>query len=247
MINPNCWRQPIPTDFADSTEFSMLEKMIIAYLFLKAHREDRDYRFIHGNKTHVVKMKRGQVLFRVKRLAEEFDISHKKLKTILRFISASYTKLQIEGRPFGTVVTINNYDELVKMQIEGKTKAKRKQNESKPSKKKVKTNKNIKREETLARIKNISDQDLKTLVDKYEVTEKQVKSKVDSLITWEGNGKYSDFWLTLQNWLSRDYGLRETDKLAVYENYKVSGFADADDFMKFQELEKELKAEGKIE
>jgi DNA-binding transcriptional ArsR family regulator len=75
-------------------------------------------------------------------------------------------------------------------------------------------NKNNKRENPQT-LKEITLEEKRELSKKYNCSVSQIDEKIETLIAWCGaNGKtYKNYKMALQNWLLRDYGLRQIDYL----------------------------------
>ena len=99
--------------------------------------------FWHGNKMFSVDLDHGQMILRINDIAKELRVSSDMIKKRLKIINEIYTELEFEGRPFGTIVTVKDYDALTKMVnvagMKTQTKQYRNKNEALTSNKTVKT------------------------------------------------------------------------------------------------------------
>jgi hypothetical protein len=55
------------------------------------------------------------MILRVSHIADELGMSKSKVRERLNTISKIYTEVLVEGRPFGSVVTLKDYDSLIEM------------------------------------------------------------------------------------------------------------------------------------
>jgi len=108
------YRQPITTEV---NNWDLLSRMLFCELMLHAvNKKDGDkFSFWHGNKYHQVSLERGQSIIAVDRFARELKINATRVHICLNQLIKKGIKLQIKRMPFGLVVTIQNYNELVKM------------------------------------------------------------------------------------------------------------------------------------
>jgi hypothetical protein len=115
MNNPNCWRVPTPTDINNIQEFTALERAIFREILALCQSKDTLIHFIHNDRHYQVELKRGQCIFRVSAFAKDLNLNRQKVRGSLSIISKWYSQLDIQGMPYGLVITVKNYDEIIKM------------------------------------------------------------------------------------------------------------------------------------
>lgn len=145
LFNQKCFKKPIPTDIISIPQLDFLSRALIREIISMARNVPETEVFWHGNKMFSVDLDHGQMILRINNIAECLGISSDMIKKRLKIINEIYTELEFEGKPFGTIVTVKDYDSLIKMvdvsETKTKTKQYRNQNESSTSNKTVKTDK----------------------------------------------------------------------------------------------------------
>jgi hypothetical protein len=145
LFNPKCYKKPIPTDMINITQLDFLGRALIREIISMARTVPETEVFWHGNKMFSVDLDHGQMILRVSNIAESLGISSDKVKKRLEIINEIYIELEFQGEPFGTIITVKDYDSLIKMvdvsETKNKTKQYRNQNESSTSNKIDKTDK----------------------------------------------------------------------------------------------------------
>jgi len=145
LFNPNCFKKPIPTDIINIPQLDFLSRALIREIISMARTVPETEVFWHGNKMFSVDLGHGQMILRVSNIAESLGISSDKVKKRLETINEIYTELEFQGEPFGTIVTVKDYDSLSKMigvsETKTETKQYRTKNEPSTSNKTVKTDK----------------------------------------------------------------------------------------------------------
>lgn len=143
LFNPNCFKKPIPTDMINISQLDFLSRALTREIISMARTVPEKEVFWHGNKMFSIDLDRGQMILRINNIAESLGISSDMVKKRLKTINEIYTEMEFEGKPFGTIVTVKDYDSLVKMvdisETKTKTKQYRNQNEPSTSNKTVKT------------------------------------------------------------------------------------------------------------
>lgn len=143
LFNPYCFKKPIPTDMVNIQQLDFLSRSLIREILSMCRNDLSTEVFWHGNKRFSVPLDRGQMILRINDIAKGFRISSDMIKKRLRIINEIYTEMNFEGRPFGTIVTVKDYDLLTKMgnvsETKNKTKQYRNQNKAFTSNKTVKT------------------------------------------------------------------------------------------------------------
>ena len=143
LFNPHCFKKPIPTDIINIPQLDFLSRALIREILSMCRNEPDIEVFWHGNKRFAVSLNRGQMILKVRNIAECFGISSDMIKKRLKIINEIYTEMSFEGKPYGTIVTAKDYNSLIKMvdvsETKTKTKQYRNQNEASTSNKIVKT------------------------------------------------------------------------------------------------------------
>ncbi|MDD4135847.1 MAG: hypothetical protein PHN66_02125 [Candidatus Shapirobacteria bacterium] len=146
IFNPYCYKKPIPTDIIGIPQLDFLSRALIREIISMCRNEPNVEVFWHGNKQFSVNLERGQMILRIKNITKELHLSSNLIKKRLKMITEIYTEMKFEGKPFGTIVTVKDYDSLVKMvsisESKSEPKENRKQNECSTSNKTVETDKN---------------------------------------------------------------------------------------------------------
>lgn len=141
----NGWKQPIPTNLDTEFNDNRLAKWIYILLLLRARNSDEEKQF--AGSLHF--LKRGQCVCGMQEIADEFRVNRKTVKTTLTKLQKVYNKLDIRFTSKGTVITINNYDDVVSMgqqngqQSNNKVTTKGQQSNTNKSVKSVKIEKNV--------------------------------------------------------------------------------------------------------
>ena len=147
MINPHCYKKPTPTDIISIPQFDFLSRSLFREVFSMCRNEPGTEMFWHGNKQFTIDLTRGQMILKIDKIARELGVSKTKISERLKTINKIYTEMIIEGRPFGCVVTLKDYDSLIKMESVSDSKSlskqKRRYNESATSNKIVKTDNTV--------------------------------------------------------------------------------------------------------
>lgn len=124
-IKKTYWKSPITTE---SLTWNTATRVVFCEIMLHVRNTDTDQLpdeekvgYWHGNKYlpyEYVKLNRGQCVFSVDRFARDLGVNPRKIKMQIEKLIEMQIIKQIERKSFGFVVTMNNYDELIKMQIE---------------------------------------------------------------------------------------------------------------------------------
>jgi len=139
----------------DHEGFTTLEKMLIAYIILEVRREPTTIIHWHGNKKYTIDLDRGQCFLSMSEMARDLGSTTKKICKTLRYIEKKYGNMKCEGNAKGFIISVLEYNEVVKMEYEGNTKEIRKKNEGNSlyNDKTVKTVKTVKTEERVSETK----------------------------------------------------------------------------------------------
>lgn len=146
LFYPYCYKKPIPTDINSISQLDFLSRALLREMLSMCRNEPGTEVFIHGNKQFSIDLNRGQMILKIKKIANELGISSTKIRERLNIINKIYTDVIIEGRPFGSIITLKDYDSLIKMEVDPNSKNTSKQyrnnNESATNNKKDNTDKN---------------------------------------------------------------------------------------------------------
>ena len=149
MINPNCWRTPIPVDIHTCESIDPLSRMLFFEILTLCQNKEYNKSFYHGNKFINITLNRWECVFVVSKYEKSLKIGNKRIKKSLEMLSKWYNEMGIESKAFWLIIKLKNYDEIIKMENEmaneRKTKGKRKENEDKSTNKSVKSEKNEKK------------------------------------------------------------------------------------------------------
>ena len=108
----NVWKQPIPTNLNQVFGENYLAKHLYIELLLRARNSDEEKEF--AKRLHF--LKKGQCVCGYRELAKEFGVDHKTIQKNLKKLENVYCKLELKSTNKGTVVTILNYEEVIKME-----------------------------------------------------------------------------------------------------------------------------------
>jgi len=109
------WKQPTPTDIQYDNRFTALGRAIFREILALCQNSDTVINFIQGNKHYSVELKRGQCIFKVSKFAKELKIDRKLVSRNLENLSKWYSQMDIQGMPYGCIVTVSSYDSIVSM------------------------------------------------------------------------------------------------------------------------------------
>lgn len=185
------WRQPTPTTIR-SSDIDLLGQLLFLYIVNQTRNEDGFVSFWHGNKSYEIELKRGQSIFAIGRIERELKIGRKRIERSLNALKR-YTEMELEAKPFGTIVTMKDWDNITKMELEkqfnSNSIATREQFNSNTSKESVKNDKNVKSETIKDRDNYLTDflsENLDAIVEKYSNIEEESILKEVS--------KFIDYW-----------------------------------------------------
>jgi len=84
---------------------------------------------------------------------------------------------------------------------------------------------NQKPKKKFSKLKDITEETMKEIADKYQVPIAFVRSKLDDLEIYCGskNKQYSNYKLTLMHWVKRDYEEKEKNSGSIYISYDEKG------------------------
>lgn len=210
------WKQPIDTNIFSIEGCTAFERSVWFEIIMRAANEPRVERFYHGNKNIAVELNRGQMIFRVSQFALEQGVDRKRVRNAIEFLQKWYNEMDIETRPFGLLITIDSYDELVKMNSETHNertaKGQRKDSERSTSNKSDKSDKSekiytAKFDETYFTSRELYAKICKsTPFDNYEITYNAFKDYYPKIKDYSAStGKiYKNFEATIRNWLRND-------------------------------------------
>ena len=111
----NYWKQPTPTDINYKEELTAVERAIFREILSLCQNKDTLINFIQAKKQYSVELKRGQCIFKIQSFAKDFEIDRKRIRRGVDIVSKWYSQLDIKAMPYGLVITVINYDEIIKM------------------------------------------------------------------------------------------------------------------------------------
>lgn len=131
MINPKCWRTPVPVDIHTCESIDPLSRMLFFEILTLCQNKEHNKSFYHWNKFINITLKRWECVFVVSKYSKCLGVCNRRIKKSLENLSKWYNETQIESKAFWLIIKLKNYDEIIEMQnetqIESKSKAKRKQ------------------------------------------------------------------------------------------------------------------------
>lgn len=115
MNNPNCFRQPTPVDINYNPNLTELDIAIFRAILSRCGNCGRLEQFTHASRHYEIELNRGQCIFKVANFAFQMKIGRKRCTKSIELVSKWYTPMHIKGMPFGLVITLLEYDELINM------------------------------------------------------------------------------------------------------------------------------------
>lgn len=112
----NGWKQATPTDGQTNPNLREGDWMIFCYIWNFVRKEDGVVHFTQAGRHYSVKLKRGQCIFKVRTIADFFKVDWKFVRRSVDFLSKWYTPMEIQGKPYGLLLTFKDYDNLIKME-----------------------------------------------------------------------------------------------------------------------------------
>lgn len=145
MINNKCWRTPTPTDIRQCDSIDILSRMLFLEIINGCQNQDYLSHFIHNEKHFSVELKRGQCILKVQQIAKKLKMGRKKVRKSLETVSKWYTPMDIKRKPYGLIITLLEYDELIQMDSTGTIQGQQRNSRGTPNKsiKSKKNDKNI--------------------------------------------------------------------------------------------------------
>lgn len=145
MFNPLCYKKPTPTDIINITQLDFLSRSLFREILAMCRTKPDMEVFWHGNKQFSVNLEKGQMILKIRNIADQLKISTDMINKRLKLLNEIYTEIYIQGMPYGSIITLKDYDALIKMNeipvTKSATKQFRNNNEAFTSNKSVKTNK----------------------------------------------------------------------------------------------------------
>jgi hypothetical protein len=183
------WKQPITTE---CLKMDTATRLIFMEIMIRARNEDMTYpEFIrHGNKNISYQLKRGQSLFLSSNL-KNVGFTRTTIERSLKLLSDknSAINIAINRQPFGFIISINNYDELVSIAINSEIK--QQSNSNQTTIKQHANNKNVNNDKPVKSVEvNLEAQEILNFYN--ETFSKNFKTAVG----WKKN---FEFWLTHYN------------------------------------------------
>lgn len=207
------WKQPTPTDINNNGNLTAVERSVFREILSLCQNKDYLAHFIHAERHYSVELKRGQCIFKVARFANDFEIDWKRIRRSVEIISKWYTRLESRAMPFGLIITVKDYDDIVGME-NGMENRRRIEGEKKENRRRAnKSDKNDKNDKKNTH--TITPQEKKVLEIFNRVQEREGKDKFKSP---KGFGSNLVYWL-------EDYSLEDIER-AVLASRKDSYWQD---------------------
>lgn len=112
------WKQPINTD---CKKLDLVTRLVFMEIMISMRNEDMEQpeSFFHGNKRHMINLKRGQMIFSMERFSKESGISISRTYKAVKILSEQKDefKLKFSRQSYGLTVTAENYTQLVSMKF----------------------------------------------------------------------------------------------------------------------------------
>lgn len=144
----SCWKQPTPTDIRYNENIDVFTRSVFYEFWPMVRREPGIENFWHGNRYFSIELQAGQCVFKYTKFADEMKNSNERVKKSLEILSNYYTELEFEAKPFGLVITVKDWEELIKfepeLKSEAKVRQKRGKSEANTSKENVESVENVK-------------------------------------------------------------------------------------------------------
>ena len=106
-----CWKQPIPTDLDSVFGRDYVSRHIYIDCLLHARNEPGTVS-LNGE---VILLQRGQSFITVSNLADSLNRNRKTIRSHIKLLNETYNRMDTTAHRYGFVVTIRNYDEVIKM------------------------------------------------------------------------------------------------------------------------------------
>src|SRR3990167_4435013 len=113
------WKQPINTYILSRQEFNAFDRAVWFEILMRCRNQNGELPpFYHGNKLINLYLRRGQMLFRVSQFSMEQGCGRRRVRKSIGRLQKWYNEMDIESKPFGLIISVKNYDEVVKMDNE---------------------------------------------------------------------------------------------------------------------------------
>lgn len=124
------WKIPIDTDiFSKELYLGALGRAVWLEILGNCKREPTTVTFYSGKKRYSVVLGVGETVFNLSDFCRETGASRKRVLSTLRIINTNFQELDIEGKPFGYIIKLKNYLDIIKMKNERNTKGDQKVSE----------------------------------------------------------------------------------------------------------------------
>lgn len=107
------WKVPINTDLIDHPELTPLDHAIWINIILRCQRKPAMKTFKAGKKTYNIKLGVGQMVFNMREFAIRSGKNRRSIMVGLNRIQQTYQQMHQQAKPFGLLITVLNYDEVV--------------------------------------------------------------------------------------------------------------------------------------
>ncbi len=114
----NGWKVPTPVEINNEQSLTFLDRAVFREILSLCKNRDKLLRFMHNEKHCSIKLKKGQCIFKVSKVADELEIGRKRVRRSIDIISDWYSPMDSEATPFGLLLTLKDYDKIIKMDNE---------------------------------------------------------------------------------------------------------------------------------
>lgn len=212
------WKQPIPTNLDAVFGEDYLAQEIFIFALLHATNEEH----VVNRNGKFTKLQRGQCYATITHLAERFGKDRETINRALERLGTVYNALHNKVDHFGVVMTIQSYDEIIKLHNDTRNNSSMNPqttlNNSPMLPQRTNINNNVKNNKQIKKKKffnnisqypklaNITDEVMEELAEQYNVSFDYVQNQKENLrIYCESNGKkYHDYKAALENFIRRD-------------------------------------------
>ena len=116
------YKQPIETSVFRNEKMTGLAQYLFTWIMIHARNTPESMFISHGGKTYQVDLNRGQCILKIAMISNQWKsdgikIGRTKINTTLKILKEvlrqNEADLNIEGKPYGHIITVINYDNLV--------------------------------------------------------------------------------------------------------------------------------------
>jgi len=106
------WKQSIPVNIHRVTGEDTVTRLVFFEALSLTKNEDDYATFYHGNKRFDIELKRGQMIFNMRRFCRETHFSLKSVSSSLRKLQKWELIKELKRQPFGFILSWNSLDDL---------------------------------------------------------------------------------------------------------------------------------------